>query len=127
MCRSRQKTQGRSVQPVSARSSTRDCIRKSPLVVGFENVREHGDPAYEAYTQASMRNTGQDRSTDGVVHCNCFDGFANSGTRFFTHLNCPLSNHEEKQMKNIFVGNLSFQTTEQDIRSLFEAYGAVDR
>src|SRR5437764_399180 len=30
-------------------------------------------------------------------------------------------------MKNIFVGNLSFQTTEQDIRSLFESYGAVDR
>src|SRR5437016_2663285 len=30
-------------------------------------------------------------------------------------------------MKNIFVGNLSFGTTEQDIRSLFEAYGAVDR
>src|SRR5256714_13660304 len=30
-------------------------------------------------------------------------------------------------MKNIFVGNLSFQTTEQDIRALFEAYGAVDR
>src|SRR5579863_1271737 len=30
-------------------------------------------------------------------------------------------------MKNIFVGNLSFGTTEQDLRSLFEAYGAVDR
>ena len=30
-------------------------------------------------------------------------------------------------MKNIFVGNLSFSTTEQDIRSLFEAYGTVDR
>ena len=30
-------------------------------------------------------------------------------------------------MKNIFVGNLSFGTTEQDIRSLFERYGAVDR
>lgn len=30
-------------------------------------------------------------------------------------------------MKNIFVGNLSFSTTEQDIRSLFEAYGSVDR
>ena len=30
-------------------------------------------------------------------------------------------------MKNIFVGNLSFNTTEQDIRSLFEAHGAVDR
>ena len=30
-------------------------------------------------------------------------------------------------MKNIFVGNLSFKTTEHDIRSLFESYGAVDR
>ena len=30
-------------------------------------------------------------------------------------------------MKNIFVGNLSFGTTEQDIRALFEAHGSVDR
>ena len=30
-------------------------------------------------------------------------------------------------MKNIFVGNLSFGTTEQNIRSLFEAHGSVDR
>jgi cold-inducible RNA-binding protein len=30
-------------------------------------------------------------------------------------------------VKNIFVGNLSFQTTELDIRSLFESYGTVDR
>jgi cold-inducible RNA-binding protein len=30
-------------------------------------------------------------------------------------------------MKNIFVGNLSFTATEQDVRSLFEAYGAVER
>jgi RNA recognition motif-containing protein len=30
-------------------------------------------------------------------------------------------------MKNIYVGNLSFQTTEQEIRSLFEAHGSVDR
>ena len=30
-------------------------------------------------------------------------------------------------MKNIFIGNLSFQTTEQDIRTLFEAHGSVDR
>jgi RNA recognition motif-containing protein len=30
-------------------------------------------------------------------------------------------------MKNIFVGNLSFGSTEQDIRSLFESYGSVDR
>ena len=30
-------------------------------------------------------------------------------------------------MKNIFVGNLSFGTTEDTIRSMFESYGAVDR
>jgi RNA recognition motif-containing protein len=30
-------------------------------------------------------------------------------------------------LKNIFVGNLSFGTTEDDVRSLFEAYGTVDR
>ena len=30
-------------------------------------------------------------------------------------------------MKNIFVGNLSFGATEADVRSLFEAYGTVDR
>ena len=30
-------------------------------------------------------------------------------------------------MKNIFVGNLSFGTTEDVVRSMFEAYGAVDR
>lgn len=30
-------------------------------------------------------------------------------------------------MKNIFVGNLSFRSSEDEIRSLFEAYGTVDR
>ncbi len=30
-------------------------------------------------------------------------------------------------MKNIFVGNLSFGTTEQEVRALFEPFGAVDR
>src|SRR2546423_1650880 len=30
-------------------------------------------------------------------------------------------------MKNIFVGNLSFKTTEDEIRSLFQAHGTVDR
>jgi cold-inducible RNA-binding protein len=30
-------------------------------------------------------------------------------------------------MKNIFVGNLSFRATEDAIRSLFEAYGTVER
>lgn len=30
-------------------------------------------------------------------------------------------------MKNIFVGNLSFNTTEDELRKVFEAYGQVDR
>jgi cold-inducible RNA-binding protein len=30
-------------------------------------------------------------------------------------------------MKNIFVGNLSFGATEDAVRSMFEAYGAVSR
>ena len=30
-------------------------------------------------------------------------------------------------MKNIFVGNLDFSTTEASIRALFEAYGNVDK
>jgi RNA recognition motif-containing protein len=30
-------------------------------------------------------------------------------------------------MKNIYVGNLSFGATEDTVRALFEAYGAVDR
>ena len=30
-------------------------------------------------------------------------------------------------MKNIFVGNLSFGATEDAVRTLFEAYGTVDR
>ena len=30
-------------------------------------------------------------------------------------------------MKNIYVGNLSFGTTEDSLRSLFQQYGSVDR
>ena len=30
-------------------------------------------------------------------------------------------------MKNIFVGNLAFSVTESAVRTLFEAYGTVDR
>jgi RNA recognition motif-containing protein len=30
-------------------------------------------------------------------------------------------------MKNIFVGNLSYAATEDDVRSLFESYGTVER
>jgi RNA recognition motif-containing protein len=30
-------------------------------------------------------------------------------------------------MTNIFVGNLSFQTTQDELRSLFSSYGGVER
>jgi len=30
-------------------------------------------------------------------------------------------------MTNIFVGNLSYQTTEDDLRAAFQAYGAIER
>jgi RNA recognition motif-containing protein len=30
-------------------------------------------------------------------------------------------------LKNIFVGNLSFTSTEDSVRSIFEGYGTVDR
>ncbi len=30
-------------------------------------------------------------------------------------------------MKNLFVGNLSFQTTESDLRAAFEQYGEITR
>ena len=30
-------------------------------------------------------------------------------------------------MKNIFVGNLSFNTNEDELRQMFESYGQVDR
>jgi cold-inducible RNA-binding protein len=33
----------------------------------------------------------------------------------------------KRKMKNIFVGNLNFGATEDAVRSLFEAYGAVER
>jgi RNA recognition motif-containing protein len=34
---------------------------------------------------------------------------------------------EEKDMKNLFVGNMSFQTAEADLRALFEPFGQITR
>jgi hypothetical protein len=39
---------------------------------------------------------------------------------------CP-DNLVEATMKNIFVGNLAFNTSEEDVRQLFAAYGQMDR
>ena len=38
----------------------------------------------------------------------------------------PLSNCQENCVKNIFVGNLDFNVTEEAVRSLFESHGAVN-
>ena len=44
---------------------------------------------------------------------------------------CPISRSADFRkignLKNIYVGNLSYGTTEDSLRSAFEAYGAVDR
>jgi len=34
---------------------------------------------------------------------------------------------KEGTLKNIFVGNLSFNTSEEELRQIFEPYGQVDR
>jgi RNA recognition motif-containing protein len=34
---------------------------------------------------------------------------------------------KEREMVNIYVGNLSYETTEADLRNMFEAHGQVDR
>jgi RNA recognition motif-containing protein len=40
----------------------------------------------------------------------------------------PPSNRKRKiKVKNIYVGNLSFDATEESVRALFEAYGTVGR
>jgi cold-inducible RNA-binding protein len=38
-----------------------------------------------------------------------------------------LQNEREKKMKNLFVGNMSFQTTEADLRAMFEPFGQITR
>src|SRR5437588_3599937 len=39
----------------------------------------------------------------------------------------PTAQCRGRRVKNIFVGNLSFNTNEDELRQLFESYGQVDR
>ena len=38
-----------------------------------------------------------------------------------------IAHSEATRLKNIFVGNLDFNTSEDELRTMFEAYGQVDR
>ncbi len=40
---------------------------------------------------------------------------------------CRESMMKEEEVKNLFVGNMSFQTTESDLRALFEPFGKITR
>jgi cold-inducible RNA-binding protein len=63
-----------------------------------------------------------------------FEGPANSGLSnnpalpiILARVRCSRTLQKEDDVKNIFVGNLSFDTTEAAVRSMFEEFGAVDR
>jgi RNA recognition motif-containing protein len=42
-------------------------------------------------------------------------------------IHCSCNFRKKDNLKNIFVGNLSFGATEDSVRSMFEAYGTIDR
>jgi RNA recognition motif-containing protein len=72
----------------------------------------------------------------GITICSIFPricytsgAFANLGKAAFCLLDVSPGSRTERGafVKNIFVGNLSFNTTEDELRQLFETYGQVDR
>jgi RNA recognition motif-containing protein len=50
-----------------------------------------------------------------------------SGLILPVRCSAALQIQKEVKLKNIFVSNLSFGTTENTVRSIFESYGSVDR
>src|SRR5207253_11121501 len=62
--------------------------------------------------------------------CYTLGAFANPGKTAFCLLQySPRFAKTERRgsLKNIFVGNFSFNTSEDELRQLFEAYGQVER
>lgn len=59
--------------------------------------------------------------------CYTLGAFANPGKTALCLLESWPRFAERGNLKNIFVGNLSFNTAEDELRQLFEAYGQVDR
>jgi RNA recognition motif-containing protein len=53
--------------------------------------------------------------------------FRELGAPFVSAPNARFQIAKGEDLKNIFVGNLDFSVREEAIRSLFEAYGAVER
>jgi len=65
-----------------------------------------------------------------MLHKNNVRTFLSCLGRFFnpcrTAPEVSLQNKVDTMAKKMFVGNLSFQTTESDVRAAFEQYGAVE-
>jgi cold-inducible RNA-binding protein len=61
--------------------------------------------------------------------CYTLGAFANLGKAAFCLLDVfdRFADRKRGTVKNIFVGNLSFNTSEDELRQLFETYGQVDR
>jgi cold-inducible RNA-binding protein len=61
--------------------------------------------------------------------CYTLRAFANPGKTAFCLLHDSPDSQRQKEgnLKNIFVGNLSFNTSEDELRQAFEAYGQVER
>jgi RNA recognition motif-containing protein len=57
------------------------------------------------------------------------DNIARPGQAFRTRNQLPILAEDPRSivLKNIYVGNISFRTTEQDLSDAFGAYGQVDR
>lgn len=76
-------------------------------------------------------------SSQNLLYCSPQLTVRSSGFDFQERLSRPASPPNElalvtahcggRRVKNIFVGNLSFNTNEDELRQLFEAYGQVDR
>src|SRR6266566_493563 len=82
----------------------------------------HGETAISIRTSPTQGRSLTAWYTEVACDRSAIQARVSSPTRI-----APLSNQKEKATKNIFVGNLSFRTTEQDFRSLFAVHGSVDR
>jgi hypothetical protein len=77
------------------------------------------------------------RPLENLLYCSPHSTVASSGIDFQERPSRPAKSAEllalstaqcrGRCVKNIFVGNLSFNTNEDELRQMFESYGQVDR